>query len=186
MGCAGTSSEPLTAEPFALLPDTGADRLELVPGRVVREPPATPEQGAVAVRLAVRLHDYVEQTGLGIVLINAGFVLATDPDTVRAPALAFVAKDRIPAPDRGEPYWRLAPDLAVEILSPVDTASEIQARVLDYLHGGSRMVRVVDPQYRTVTTYGSSREIRILRPGEDLPGEDALPGFAVAVDGVFG
>lgn len=175
MGCAGTSSEPLTAEPFALLPDTGADRLELVPGRVVREPPATPEQGAVAVRLAVRLHDYVEQTGLGIVLINAGFVLATDPDTVRAPALAFVAKDRIPAPD-----------LAVEILSPVDTASEIQARVLDYLHGGSRMVRVVDPQYRTVTTYRSSREIRILRPGEDLPGEDALPGFAVAVDGVFG
>lgn len=186
MGCAGTSSGPLTAEHFAVLPDSGAERLELVLGRVVRGPPATPEQGAVTVRLAARLHDFVEQAGLGIVVIGAGFILATDHDTGRAPDLAFVSKDRIPASDRGTTYWRSAPDLAVEILSPSNTASEVQEKVLDCLESGSRLVWVVDPRRRTITVYRSPREIRILQPDEELSGEYVLPGFAVAVDGVFG
>lgn len=183
---AGASSEPLTAEQFAALPDESADRLELVRGRVVREPPPTPGNGSVTMRLGARLHHFVERTGLGTVMTEAGFVLATDPDTVRAPDLSFVAKERIPAPGAGGTYWRLAPDLAVEILSPFNTASEVQEKVLEYLEAGLRMVWVVDPRRRTVTVYRSPREIRIVVAGEDLTGEDVLPGFAVAVDDVFG
>jgi Uma2 family endonuclease len=186
MPYAGAPSEPLTAEQFAALPDESADRLELMRGRVVREPPPTPVHGSVVTRLAVRLGGFVERAGLGIVMMETGFVLATDPDTVRAPDLSFVAKDRIPAFDAGGTYWRLAPDLAVEILSPSSTASEVQEKVLDYLGAGSRMVWVVDPRRRTITIYRSPREIRILSAGEELMGDDVLPGFAVGVDEVFG
>lgn len=182
----GASSEPLTADQFAALPDESADRLELVRGRVVREPPPAPEHGAVTARLAVRLGGFAERAGLGIVITEAGFVLATDPDTVRAPDLSFVAKERIPAPGTAGAYWRLAPDLAVEILSPSNTASEVQEKVLEYFGAGSRMVWVVDPRRRAVTVYRSPRETRILAAGEELTGEDVLPGFAVSVDEVCG
>lgn len=176
----------MTAEELYTLPDATADRLELVRGSLVREPPATAEHGSLVARLAVRLGGFVERTGLGMVTTDAGFVLATDPDTVRAPDLAFVARERIPAPGTAGAYWPLAPDLAVEILSPSDTASEIREKVLDYLDAGSRMVWILDPRRRTVAVYRSSREIRILGAGEELTGEDVVPGFSVPVDELFG
>lgn len=176
----------MTAEQLYMLPDETADRLELVRGRLVREPPATPEHGGVIVRLAARLHAFAERTGLGMVTSDAGFLLAADPDTVRAPDLAFVARDRIPAPGTTGAYWPLAPDLAVEILSPSNTASETREKVLDYLETGSRVVWVLDPRHRTVALYRSQGDIRILGAGEVLTGDDVLPGFGVGVDEVFG
>jgi len=44
--------------------------------------------------------------------------LTTDPDTVRAPDVAFVRRDRLPAGDAVERYFVGAPDLAVEVISP--------------------------------------------------------------------
>ena len=175
----------MTAEQLYTLPDETADRLELVRGRLVREPPATPEHGGVIVRLGARIHAFVERTGLGMVTSDAGFLLATDPDTVRAPDLAFVARDRIPAPGTTGAYWPLAPDLAVEILSPSNTASETQEKVLDYLDAGSHMVWVLDPRRRTVTVYRSRDDIRIVGAGEEITGDDVLPGFGVGVDELF-
>jgi cell division protease FtsH len=186
MRYAGLPGEPMTAEQLYTLPDTTADRLELVRGSLVREPPATPEHGGLAVRLGARLHAFVDRTALGFMTSDVGFVLATDPDTVRAPDLAFVARERIPTPDATGAYWALAPDLAVEILSSSNTASEVQEKILDYLDAGSRMVWVLDPRRRTVTVYRSRHDIRILGGGEELTGDDVLPGFAVGVDEVFG
>lgn len=186
MRYAGARNEPLTAEQFAALPDESADSLELVRGRVVREPPPGPEHGSLATRLAVRLGAFVERNGLGVVMAETGFVVATDPDTVRAPDLSFVSRDRVPARGARGAYWRMAPDLAVEILSPSNAAPEIQEKALEYLEAGSRMVWVVDPRRRTVTVYRSAREMRILTAGEALTGEDVLPGFTVALDELFG
>lgn len=186
MGYAGVPGEPMTAEQLYMHPDETADRLELVRGRLVREPPATPEHGGLTLRLGARIHAFVQGTGLGMVTSDAGFLLATDPDTVRAPDLAFVAMDRIPAPGTTGAYWPLAPDLAVEILSPSNTASETREKVLDYLEAGSRVVWVLDPRRRTVTVYRSRDEIRILGAGEELTADDVLPGFGVGVDEVFG
>lgn len=176
----------MTAEQLYTLPDPTAGRLELVRGSLVREPPAMPVHGGLTVRIDARLHAFVDHAGLGIVTSDAGFVLATDPDTIRGSELAFVARERIPAPGTTGAYWPLAPDVAVGILSPSNTASEVQEKILDYLDAGSRMIWVLEPRRRTVTVYRSRDDIRILGAGEELTGDDVLPGFAVGVDEVFG
>lgn len=135
----GVHEPSLTALEFAAMPRGDGHSLELVRGRIVREPRPGPVHGRVTARLAVRLGAFVERTGSGVVLVETGFALTTDPDTVRAPDLSFVARDRVPEGGYGDRYWRLAPDLAVEILSPSNTASYIQAKVLDYLDAGTRL-----------------------------------------------
>nr|WP_296760363.1 Uma2 family endonuclease [Roseiflexus sp.] len=83
-------------------------------------------------------------------------------------------------------FSRVPPDLAVEVVSPHDTAEEVEAKVLDYLEAGTRMVWIVRPRTRTVTVYRSLREVQVLRPGDTLEGGDVLPGFAVPVGAIFG
>ena len=182
----GAPSEPLTAEQFAALPDDSADALELVRGRVVREPPPAAEHGLLAARLCVRLGGFVERSGLGAVLAGTGFLLATGPDTVRAPDLAFVATSRIPAAGLRGGYWRLAPDLAVEIRSPSNSPLEIQEKVLEYLQAGTRMVWVVDPERRAVVVYRSAHAVRTVPAGGSLEGEDVVPGFSLPLAELFG
>jgi Uma2 family endonuclease len=176
-------SGPLTIEEFERLPDE-ASRMELVRGHVVREPPAGFEHGALAVRIASSLDTFVRRHGLGKVLgAETGFVLFDDPPTVRAPDVAFVARERLPADRRG--YARLAPDLAVEIVSPSNTHSEIQDKVFDYLDAGTRLVWVVEPRGRTVTVYRSRDAIRILTSDQEIGGGDVLPGFRIPVSEFF-
>jgi Uma2 family endonuclease len=98
--------------------------------------------------------------------------------------MAYVSRERMPP--LGRKYWRMAPDLAVEILSPSNSASDVQEKVLEYLAAGSRLVWIVDPARRTVTVYKSARDIRILGAGEALTGEEVLPGFRLPLAALFG
>jgi Uma2 family endonuclease len=176
--------ELLTAADFVELPGEAGYRRELVRGRIVREPGPAPEHGRIEVRLAAWLHAFVEAGDLGVVLTNTGFVLATNPDTVRVPDLAFVARHRIPGYTGS--CWRFGPDLAVEILSPSNSASEMQEKVFEYLHAGSRAVWTVDPRRRTITVYKSARDIRVLVEADEIAGDDVLPGFRLALTDLFG
>ena len=176
-------SESMTIEEFERLPDEAA-RLELVRGSVVREPPADFEHGGIGVQIATLLHTFVREHGLGkVVGAETGIVLFDDPPTVRAPDVAFVHRDRLPADPRG--FARLAPDLAVEIVSPSNTHSEIQDKVFDYLDAGARLVWVVEPRGRTVTVYRSRDEIRILTSEQEIDGGEVFPGFRVEVSEFF-
>ena len=94
-----------------------------------------------------------------------------------------VARDRLPADPRG--FARLAPDLAVEIVSPSNTVSEIQGKVFDYLDAGTKLVWVVEPRGRTVTVCRSRDEIRILTSDQEIEGGEVLPGFAIEVSEFF-
>lgn len=176
----------LTADAFGRLPeDPEGYRYELVRGRVVREPPPKPVHGRLEVELAVHLATFVKRNGLGVVLSNTGFVVATDPDTVRGPDLAFVATARIPRDGYAGQYWRLGPDLAVEILSPSNSESDIQRKVIEYLGAGSRTVWVIDPKRRSAAVHRSPRDVRVLSPGDDLEGDDVLSGFRLPVAELF-
>lgn len=169
----------MSIEDFERLPDDGCRR-ELVRGQVVKEPPAGFRHGGIAGRLAAVLHSFANQNDLGeVVTAETGFVLSDEPPTVRAPDVAFVAKDRLTFdPDRFAP---LAPDLAVEIVSPSNTVSEIHAKVMDYLDAGTCLVWVVDPPSRSVMVYRSSEEIRLLNGDAEIDGADVLPGFRIRV-----
>src|SRR5437867_12765112 len=143
---------PLTAEEVLALsiPDK---RVELVRGVLIVREPAGYAHGRVAMNLAVRLATYVELAAAGQVFAaETGFTLARGPDTVRAPDIAFVRRDRLPDPAT-QGFPELAPDLVVEVLSPGDRPGEVLAKVADWLTAGTRLVWTVDPQRRMARTY---------------------------------
>ncbi|HUF90543.1 MAG TPA: Uma2 family endonuclease [Gemmatimonadota bacterium] len=178
-------ARPLTLAEFERLPDEPGCRMELVRGRVVREPPAGFDHSEIAQRIALMLGRFVRETSAGTVVgADCGFVLFDEPPTVRAPDAAFVSQKRLGFDPKG--FAPLAPDLAVEVLSPSNTMSEIHEKVLDYLDAGSRLVWVVDPGPRTVTVYRSRDAIRLLTENDELDGADVLPGFRVKVSDLFG
>lgn len=184
-GPIASESPLLTIEEFERLPDDEW-RCELVRGVVVREPPAGFEHGRVANRILHLLTGFVEGHDLGEVLASeTGFVLFDDPPTVRAPDAAFVAEGRVPSP-APPGFGRLAPDLAVEVVSPSNTIAQIHSKMLDYLDAGSRLVWVADPSTRSVTVARSRKEIRLLTGDEELDGGDVLPGFRVNLSEIFG
>jgi Uma2 family endonuclease len=129
---------------------------------------------------------HVEANDLGVVFAaETGFRLASDPDTVRAPDVAFVIKTRVEEVGEFEGFWPGAPDLAVEVISPGDSYTEVEEKVEEYLQAGARAVWVVDPRRRTITVYRSLTDITILTENDTLEGGDLIPGFSCRVAEVF-
>jgi Uma2 family endonuclease len=175
----------MTAEELFSLPDDGW-RYELVRGELNRMPPAGIQHGYIASRLNQRLLAYVEAHNLGLVCTaEAGFRLARNPDTVRAPDVAFIARERIPAEGVPTGYWPGAPDLAVEIVSPSDRFDDVVEKVVEYLAAGTRLVWVIPPRTHTVMVYRATGEVQLLRGHEELQGEEVLPGFTCPVSALF-
>jgi Uma2 family endonuclease len=175
----------VTADELCTLPDDGF-RYELVRGEVRRMPPAGSEHGAVVMNLGSPLHAFVRSHDLGVVLgAETGFKIASDPDTVRAPDLAFVRCERIPESGIPSGFWLGAPDLAVEVISPSDTYTEVEEKVHDWLKAGTRMVLVLNPRTRTVTIYTFSTIVVQLTESDTLTGGEVLPAFTCQVSGLF-
>jgi Uma2 family endonuclease len=135
--------------------------------------------------MILRIGNHGAQRGVGRAMALTGFQLSVEPPTVREPDVAFIAADRLQPEGFGRGFWPGAPDLAVEILSPSNRATEIQAKVLEYLDAGTRMVWVIDPQSGTATAYRSREDIRLLGPGDALDGADVLPGFRLPLSELF-
>jgi Uma2 family endonuclease len=104
---------------------------------------------------------------------------------VRIPDVSFIALARLPHGRVPEGYIDGAPDLAVEIVSPSDRAEDVYGKVREYLEAGTRLVWVVWPRYRAITAYTQDGQIRELRAGDELGGDDVLPGFRVPVAEIF-
>jgi Uma2 family endonuclease len=147
--------------------------------------PAGYEHGQIVGALHGALWVFVKQAQLGdVVGGETGFLIAHDPDTVRAPDVAFIRAERVPAaPERG--FFDGAPDLAVEVVSPGDRASEVLAKVRDWLEAGCQVVWVVDPGTRTVQIYWRPNHAEILTIDDDLRGAEVVPGFKLPLVDVF-
>ena len=149
-------------------------------------PPAGGEHGQLAMKIGWRLGQHVETLGLGnTYAAETGFILARNPDTVRAPDAAFVRQETVEAmgPIRG--YLPGAPDLVVEVISPGDSYADVQDKVMEWLEAGSRMVVVINPCRRTVAVYRSRSDIVILTEEDTLQGGDVVDGWEVAVSDLF-
>lgn len=179
-----TAGPPMTAE--ELLRQQPRDkRSELVNGRMMVRESAGYRHGRIANRLAYLLTRYVDDHDLGVVLAaETGFVLARDPDTVRAPDVAFVAADRTPEPESNG-FAELAPDLVVEVLSADDRPGELLAEVGDWLNAGTPLVWVVDAVRRQIRVYRQDGSQSVVAGSERLDGEDVVSGFSCAVDAIF-
>jgi Uma2 family endonuclease len=174
-----------TADELFVMPDDGF-RYELVKGELRRMPPAGSEHGAVIMNIGTPLDQFVKAHGLGLVFgAETGFKIASDPDTVRAPDLAFIRRERIPVAGIPRGFWPGAPDLAVEVISPGDTYTEVEEKVNEWLSAGTRMVLVLNPRTRMVTVYTSPTEVVRLAESDTLNGGELLPGFTCQVTELF-
>ena len=174
----------VTAEQFYQMPYPDV-RTELVDGEIVQMSPPGYEHGRICSRIDLKLRSFVEARSLGEVVTEVGFILRRNPDMVRGPDLAFISQAKLEAHGGTSKFWRGAPDLAVEVLSPEDRTSEVLRKVGDYLEAGTRLVWVVDPETQTVSAYRGLQQVRVYRIGEELPGEDVLPGFSLPVAQIF-
>jgi Uma2 family endonuclease len=180
-----TTPTLVTADELFTMPDDGF-RYELIKGELRRMPPAGSEHGAISINIAVVVGQFVKAHGLGVVFgADTGFKIASDPDTVHAPDLAFVRRERIPEAGIPQGYWPGAPDLAVEVVSPSDTYTEVEEKVSDWLNAGMRLVLVLNPRRRTVTVSTSPTDVVRLTEADTLNGGDVLPGFTCRVADLF-
>lgn len=174
----------MTADELWRLPKV--DKLyELVQGELITMPPAGFDHGAIGMCVASLLFQHVRSHKLGCVVgPDTGFVLAHDPDTVRAPDVAFVRQDRLMTP-RPVKYWDGAPDLAVEVLSPSDSATEMDAKVQEYLDAGTTEVIVITPKLKMVKIFRHGQTATVLRSGDILRDLESVPGFQCHIDEIF-
>lgn len=181
------TTEPLTAEDFLARPDDG-------PVDLVRGEPRTMTRGSwahakVAGRVFLLLSAHVEPRALGECFgDNAGFRLTIpgdDSETVRSPDAAFIRAERVPRDGIPFGWVPFAPDLAVEVLSPSDRATELQEKLDDYLAAGTAAVWVIDPARRAVEVHTADDRIRRLRDGDTLDGAPVLPDLRIPVADLF-
>ncbi len=164
----------MTAADHFRLPED--EQGELLRGVMLPVTPVKRVHWRLTGRLVTSIGVHVDANHLGESGPEAGFLLETDPDTVLAPDVSFVAAGRA-WPDEDAGWPRLAPDLAIEVLSPRNTRAGIALKVEIYLAAGVRLVWVVDPEARTVAVHAPGRAPRVLGVGEVLDGEDVLPGY---------
>ncbi|QEG33391.1 Uma2 family endonuclease [Bythopirellula goksoeyrii] len=175
-----------TADELLALPRGMGVRYELVLGELRTMSPTGWHHGSIVSKLHVRLAAYVDANNLGMMFgAETGFRLSSDPDTVRAPDIAFVAKENVPVKLLDEGFWPGAPDLAVEVLSPSDRTGEVNEKIDAWLKAGCVAVWIVDPKLETVTTHHPHRDIQVNAAGESMSDDIVLPGFSCAVKDLF-
>jgi Uma2 family endonuclease len=180
-----TSSRLVTAEEFERFPhEPPYDRFELVEGRVIRMSPVSFEHGRVVMRLGLLLGRHLEQQAVGAIGADVGFKLASNPDTVRGPDIAFVRQDRVPPSGRG--FFNGPPDLVIEVLSPDDRPGEVRAKTEQCLATGVAVVVIVDPEKRTTTTFRPGHSpLALASPSDLLDLSDAIAGFRCSLHEIF-
>ncbi|CAN5604528.1 Uma2 family endonuclease [soil metagenome] len=175
----------ITAEDLLRMPDDGF-RYELVRGELRKMAPAGHEHGGIVMNVSTPLDQHVRANDLGrVYAAETGFKLASNPDIVRAPDVAFVSRKRLEEAGDTEGYWPGAPDLAVEVISPGDSYTEVEEKVVDWLEAGTHMVAVVNPRKRLITVYRSLSEVAVLTAEDSLDGGDVVPGWRVPVASLF-
>lgn len=148
--------------------------------------PTNPRHSQITARITQVLVNHIDRFPDQGTIHNGdpGFVIETDPDTVRAPDVALVKKSGAALePEKG--FFRGAPDLAVEVLSPGDTAGETLEKVQQWVDAGTTEVWIVDPDRQTLTVNSKDRPVRVLRRNDQLSCEALLPGFRIQVAELF-
>lgn len=162
------------------------NRYELIRGRIIVMPPAGAPHGDLAMNLGARMRVFAEDHELGKVFAaETGFVLEMNPDMVRAPDVAFVRTERLNVDGLPFGFFPGQPDIAVEIVSPNDRASEVQDKIQEWLSHGTLLVWVVEPKTKTLSIYRPDGSAQVLQSGDTLSGEDVMPGFEFQVERLF-
>lgn len=173
---------PLTPEIERELLNSG--RYEIVYGEVRQRAMPSPMRGRIQAEIAAELRNFVKANNLGVVYTETLFEFAANLS--RIPDVAFISFARFP--ETGEEKgsrWHIAPDLAVEVISPTDDYEDVQEKITEYFTFGVRQVWIVSPESKTLTVYFSRTVVKILTENDVLSGDEILPGFKLNLSEVF-
>ena len=174
----------ITAEQLLTMGDIG--RCELVDGEIIKMAPAGAQHGNYSNQFAWRITSHVIANDLGIVYgAETGFIIARNPDTVRAPDVAFIRKTRVPT-EEVPGFFPGPPDMLVEVVSPDDRRSEVVAKARQWVASGAASVWIVDPRTRTVEVHRANSPPVLFQRGDTITDEPTLPGFVLKLSDVFG
>ena len=160
-------------------------RYELVRGDPVEVAPPGRIHGEIAANITILLGTHVRRNNLGRVMVETGYRLEKDPDTLRGPDVPFISAGRVSAEGLGSAYVQGPPDLAVEVVSPSDSAAEVEGKVHDYLSNGTRRVWVVYASTKRLLAYSLDGSVRWYQEEDTLEDQELLPGFAVPLAELF-
>lgn len=185
---ATVAAKLMTAEEFydwANRPENRDRYCELERGEIVEMSRPGRLHGLVCANVVWALGGFVRQRKKGYICSNdTGVIVERDPDTVRGPdVMLFEDAARIEDVDRK--YGETPPVLAVEVLSPNDTAGKLARRIAEQKRFGTPLIWVLDPEARNVIVYRPGREDRVVEEAEELTGEDVLPDLRVRVAELF-
>ena len=179
---ATVTSPPITQEDFARLPRDGF-RHEVNAGELITLPTPKSRHSLIALFVLEELQGYLKQNSIGRALPEAGYVFSEEPLTIRQPDVSVLSKDRIRETDP-DSYFKGAPDLAVEIVSPSNSAEDLEIKVKQYLQAGAKQVWVLYPKTQNIHVF-SANVTTVLGRTQLLTGADLLPGFSVKVADLF-
>ena len=176
-------TKPVTAEEFerfVMLPENAERLFELVGGEIV-EVVSNSESSELGALMIILLGSFVRPRGLGrITGADGGYIISGER---YLPDCAYISKAKQPKRSRVA-YNPTPPDLAVEVLSPSNTPTEMRIKIVNYLRAGV-LVWVVDPDLQRVEVYAPDQPPRILGLTDTLDGGSVLPGFTLAVKDIF-
>ena len=168
----------MTLEDFL---ESDLEGYEYAKGKLIPMAPPTMEHGEISMNISFLLGLHIRENRLGrLYPADTDFKLG---DRLVKPDVAFVSTARLP--ENRDQASLIAPDLAVEVVSPSDTFRRVVRKVLDYLEGGTKMVWIVEPGSKTVTVYRSETDIKLLTRNDTLTGEDVVEGFSCQVAQLF-
>jgi Uma2 family endonuclease len=185
-----TTTRLITADELLAMPhrdEHGNDcRLDLVRGEIIKKPLFSLLHGMLCADLGAIIGAFVEANDLGAVFgTGTGFLVEQNPDSVLGIDVSFVSHERLRGLENLDTFPPFAPDLAIEVLNPSDTTSEVNEKITLYLAAGSRAVWVFNPRRRTVAVYSSPSEFQTLSEQDTLDGGDVLPGFELKLSELF-
>ncbi|MCY4578474.1 MAG: Uma2 family endonuclease [Chloroflexi bacterium] len=180
-----TTTRLMTADDLLGMADDGL-RYELVRGELLRIMGTGLEHALIADNCYGSIRDYVRNANLGRVFTSQlGYRLASDPDTVRIPDLAFIRRERLEAVGVIKGYFPGPPDLAIEVISPNDRYRDVESKLSDYFAARTRMVILLEPDGRTAKVYRSPTDVVVLMEADTLDGADVVPGWRMPVSEIF-
>lgn len=176
----------LIVDPEALLALPGGERFEFVNGQL-KERTMGAQSDEIASLVSRALNNHVRPKSLGRVYgAQTGYqCFPHEPARVRYPDTSYVATGRLENDNTPEGYIKLAPDLAVEVVSPNDLYEDVEEKVQDYFKAGVRLVWIVSPRSKTVLIRRLDGTCAILNHDGELSGEQVLPGFVCKVAELF-
>src|SRR5262245_27769722 len=185
-GCELIDGVWVPKHPAEMPPDDDRQGCELIDGVWV-EKPMSSIAGAVESNINFAVKGHVRANKLGFVFSENGMyqLFSSKPKNMRRPDVSFVRFGRLPDDKVPAGKMQLAPDLAVEVISPTDVAEEVETKLDEYLRAGVRLEWIVYIPTRNVWAYKADGSAKLYRSGENLSGEDVLPGFSVPVAELF-